>query len=600
MKRISLIIGAILFSLALRGQPVTYTCRYWFDQNDAQAVTTTFTQGTWQAEWDVSTLTKGLHTLHIQAADTSSAWCAPLSYMFVKMSPAASLIDSVDMSNLTYHCWFDQDFEHQLTGALGNGSFLFDVSDLEEGLHSVNVLLEGSTLTSTQSYMFIKVAEQAPLIEPIDMTQLVYHCWFDQDYENRVTDSVSNGIILLDVDNMRDGLHSVHILLEGEALTSTLTYLFFIKPEQQDFGITKWQYLVNGDLSHLHTTEISPLIDTLDIVTLLPVETWPVRSSCFHFHPNGDAPYLNAKNEVTFRFWSNDDRVLLESAFYVDYQVQQDIVANVFERNTTETFTAPRNNQIQWFKLEAGVGDSLAFVADKACTMQLFAPSGEEVYAATASEAMVIGGCHAWENGTYYLAVHDVTGSGETISVTYNWIYRYAVLAYDVHQVGNGGISTINFRGNGFNSLLGAYLVNTQNDTIPCLFIGHESNTTTTAVFNFYEVNLGVYDAVFEFFGEETIRINGALEVQEPVDIQLTSTVSYPSRFLRNMPCIYTYTITNNGNMTAYAVPVYVYISTATKEGISHLKLEGLNLPSIISDMNLDSLSSQDVVYCLM
>ena len=131
MKRISLIIGAILFSLALRGQPVTYTCRYWFDQNDAQAVTTTFTQGTWQAEWDVSTLTKGLHTLHIQAADTSSAWCAPLSYMFVKMSPAASLIDSVDMSNLTYHCWFDQDFEHQLTGALGNGSFLFDVSDLE-------------------------------------------------------------------------------------------------------------------------------------------------------------------------------------------------------------------------------------------------------------------------------------------------------------------------------------------------------------------------------------------------------------------------------------------------------------------------------------
>ena len=598
MKRISLIIGAILFSLALRGQPVTYTCRYWFDQNDAQAVTTTFTQGTWQAEWDVSTLTKGLHTLHIQVADTSSAWCAPLSYMFVKMSPAASLLDSVDMSNLTYHCWFDQDFEHQLTGALGNGSFLFDVSDLEEGLHSVNVLLEGSTLTSTQSYMFIKVAEQAPLIEPIDMTQLVYHCWFDQDYENHVTDTVSNGIMLLDVDNVSDGLHSVHILLEGEALTSTLTYLFFKRPAQQDadFGIDKWQYVLNGDLTHLHTTEFSPLIDTLDIVTLLPVETWPVRSSCFHFHPNGDEPYLNAKNEVTFRFWSNDDRVLLESAFYVDYQVQQDIVANVFERNTTETFTAPRNNQIQWFKLEAMVGDSLAFVADKACTMQLFAPSGEEVFVATASEAMALGGCHAWENGTYYLAVHDVMGSGETISVTYNWIYRYAVLAYDVHLVGNGGVSTITFQGNGFNSLLDAYLVNMQNDTIRKFEIGHESNTTTTITFDFYEVNLGVYDAVFEFY-DETIRVNGALEVQEPVDIQLTSTVSYPSSFMLGSTCTYTFTITNNGNMSAYGVPIRVYISTPTKVGISHLEFDGLDLPSIIDGMDLDSLSEGDRIW---
>ena len=587
----------MLLGLALHAQSVTYTCRYWFDQNDAQAVTTTFTEGVWQTEWDVGTLPDGLHTLHIQAADTSSAWCPPLSYMFLKMSPAASLIDSVDMSNLTYHCWFDQDFEHQLTGALGNGSFLFDVSDLEEGLHSVNIMLEGSALTASQSYMFVKVAQQEPLIEPIDMSQLVYHCWFDQDYENRVTDSVSNGIILLDVDNVSDGLHSVHILLEGEALTSTLTYLFFKRPVQEDadFGIARWQYVLNGDGSRPHTTELSSLMDTLDIIALLPVETWPVRSSCFHFQPNGDEPYLNAKNEITFLFWSNDDRLSLESAFYVDYQVQQDIAANVFERNTTETFAAPRNNQIQWFKLDAVAGDSLSFVANKACTMQLFAPSGEEVYAATASKSIVLGGCHAWENGTYYLAVHDVTGSGETISVTYNWIYRYAVLAYDVHLVGNGGCSTITCRGNGFNSLLGAYLVNAQNDTIPCLYIGHESNTTTTITFDFYGVNLGVYDAVFKFWGEETIRINGALEVQEPVDIQLTTSMSYCSVFVlgQNLQP-YTYTITNNGNMSAYAVPIRVYISTPTKDGISHLEFDGLDLPSIIDGMDMDSLSESD------
>ena len=649
MKRIVLITGAILLSLVLRAQSVTYTCRYWFDQNDAQAVTTTFSENTWQVEWDVGTLTKGLHTLHVQAADTSSAWCSPLSYMFLKLSPTEPLLDTVDMSNLTYHCWFDQDDAHQQTGSLGNGIFMFDVSDLEEGLHSVNIMLEGSTLTSTQNYMFIKVAQQEPLIEPIDMSHLVYHCWFDQDYENRVvdsvsagsflldvsdldeglhsvnimlvgealtsvqnymfikvaqqaplidpidmshlvyhcwfdedyenrvTDSISNGIILLDVENIGDGLHTVHILLEGEAMTSTQTYMFLKKPQQQDFGIAKWQYYLNGDVSQIHTTEISPVIDTLDIITLLSVETWPVRSSCFHFHPNGDEPYLNAKNEITFLFWSNDNHLLKKSEFYVDYQVTETIEADTLERNSTVCIAAPRDNFIKWYKLPLEYGDTVAFKADKACIMQLFAPSGEEVYTATAGEALVFGGCHAYEDGDYYLAVHDVTGSGDELCLTNVFVHKYAILAYDVHLVGNGGCSTITFQGNGFNNLLDVYLVNAQNDTIPRLDIGHESNTTTTVTFNFYEVNLGVYDAVFQFY-DETIRINGALEVQEPVDIVLTSSVSYPSQFLRNTACTYTYTITNNGNMTAYDVPLNIYIATESERGISHLAMEGLIL----------------------
>ena len=127
MKRFVLITSAILFSFAARAQSATYTCRYWFDKDDAQAVTTAFSEGTWQAELDVGTLSKGLHTLHVQAVDTSSVWCPPLSYMFFKSTTGESLLDSVDMSNLTYHCWFDQDHAHQQTGTLANGSFLFDV-----------------------------------------------------------------------------------------------------------------------------------------------------------------------------------------------------------------------------------------------------------------------------------------------------------------------------------------------------------------------------------------------------------------------------------------------------------------------------------------
>ena len=379
----------------------------------------------------------------------------------------------------------------------------------------------------------------------------------------------------------------LYVMLEGNGLTAAQNYMFYKKPEKSH--ISRWEYWVNDAANNPHTTNLSPVADTLEIIALLPVESWPIRSSCFHFHPNGDEPYINAKNEITFRFWDTKCHTFDKSAFYIDENVVEPIVADILERNTTTTISAPRDNQIHWFKVETNRGDYLSFQADKACTMQLFAPSGEEVYVASGPESIQEIGFNVWENGTYYLAVHDVMGSGDTVSITYNWIYRYSILAYDVHLVGNGGCSTITFQGNGFNSLLDAYLVNYQNDTIRQLDIGHESNTTTTVTFNFYQENLGVYDAVFEFY-EETIRINGALEVQEPVDIVLTSSVSYPSTFLRGTTVTYTYTITNNGNMSAYGIPLYLYISSPTLESITHLELEGLGLLSLADYINLDSI----------
>ena len=576
MKRYVLIIIATLFCFTLRAQSTSYTCRYWFDRNHAQAATTTFSTNSWHAELDVGSLSRGLHTLVLQISDTSLVWNMPKTLMFYKAD------NQQGTSNIIYHCWFDEDIEHQQTGFLGNGHFLLNVEDLSEGLHTLNVMLEGN---APKSYVFMKVAIQDPTAE------VQYRCWFDNDYNTMQTGSVGTGVFELEVGDLSNGIHTLHVQLDNGMPSVPQCYTFYKRHTGK--SIAKWEYWLNGDYSNRHSANLSPFVDTLNIIALLPVETWPVRSTCFHFHPNGEEPYINAKNEITFRVWDVDYHILDKSTFYIDENFSEPIVADNLERNTTVSIDAPRDNQIHWFKLDAIFGDSLAFKADKACTMQLFAPSGEEVYSATASEAMVFRGCHTWENGIYYLAVHDVTGNGETVSITYNWIYRYSILSYDVHLVGNGGCSTITFQGNGFNSLLDAYLVNYQNDTIRQLDIGHESNTTTTISFNFYEENLGAYDAVFEYF-EETIRINGALEVQEPVDILLTTTVSYPSRFLINTPCTYTYTVTNNGNMSAYVVPIYVYISSQTKDGISHLEIDGLDLPSLMDYFDLDSLSSDE------
>jgi hypothetical protein len=639
MKRIIIIIGAILLGFAARAQSVTYTCRYWFDQNYAQAVTSTFSESTWQMELDVGSLNEGLHSLHLHVMDTSMKWSAPQSYLFFKadvwesgtpnyvchcwfdedfaneqsndlgnghllldvadleegmhtvhvlvegtqlaatqsylfMRAGTFTADTLDMSHLAYHCWFDQDFEHQQIDSLGDGHLLLDVNALEDGLHTVHVMLQGSTYTATQSYVFMKMPVENP------STELQYICWFDQDYGNAQTGSLGSGLFELQVGNLSNGIHAVNVQLTNGSLTAPQTYLFYKQP-LGGYGIARWEYWLNDDIGNRTTTNFSPSIDSLDIISLLPVGHPAIRSSCFHFHPDGDAPYINAKNQINFRFWDAENRVIDKSAFFVDEQVQQDIVAQVFERNTTETFAAPRNNQIQWFKVEAGIGDSLAFMADKACSMQLFAPSGEEVYAATASEAMVFGGCHAWEDGTYYLAVHDQTGSGETLSVTYQYINKYAVLAYDVHLVGNGGRSTITFQGNGFNSLLDVYLVNEQNDTIQPLDIGHESNTTTTVTFNFYGVNLGVYDAVFQFV-DDVIQIQNAIQVEEATPFVFDASVTFAARFLRTTSNKYVFQVHNYSNMTAYNVPLLVHIYTPDAESLTRVDIEGFDVKSDI------------------
>jgi len=583
MKRYTLLLGVLLCCIMLKAQSVSYTCRYWFDQNHEQAVTVPFSDSPWQAEIDVGLLSEGIHKFHLQIADTAMKWSSPQIYLFLKIA------DNLQ-EDLNCHYWFDQNHAQMQQLPLGNGLLLLNVSELEEGMHTVNVLLEGDALTTTTRYVFMKVLVDNPSAE------YQYHCWFDNDINTMQTGWLGAGCFQLDTDGLTKGFHTVSVQLDDNgARSAPQLYMFYNQP-LGGYGISRWEYWLNDDINNGIATNIVPSLDTLDIISLLPVETWPIRSTCFHFQPNGEEPYINAKNKVSFRFWDTEDYWIDQSTYYVDENISEPIVADTLERNTTVSIAAPRDNQIHWFKLEANRGDYLSFQSDKACTMQLFAPSGEEVYVASGPESIQEVGFNVWEDGVYYLAVHDVTGSGETVSVTYNWLNRYAIVAYDVHLVGNGGCSTITFQGNGFNSLLDAYLVNYQNDTIRQLDIGHESNTTTTISFNFYEVNLGTYDAVFEFF-EETIRINGALEVQEPVDILLTTTVSYPSQFLINTPCTYTYTITNNGNMSAYAVPIYVYVSSQTKDGIAHLEIDGLDLPSVIDDIDLDSLSASDRIW---
>ena len=595
MKRCIFFIICLLCCCRIDAQNI-YTYQYWFNNDDENIYTVNFSGNIYQADLDVGHLTDGVHSLNYHIMDTSYNWSSPQSYMFVKMSSLGQGLAEMG-DDLTCHYWFDQDEENKKTSSFGNGIYTLDVSELTDGIHTLNIILEGEMYSSPQSYMFVKMSSLGQGLAEMG-SELSYIYWFDKDHDKAEKGSLSNGIYVLDVDTLNYGVHTFNIMLKGEMYSSPQSYMFAKLPIQyQDTiirMIDKWEYWINEDYDSRIISKLTPTLDSLSIISLLAVEPQEIRSNCFHFVANDGEPYINAKNQINFRFWTVDKHLLEMNDYYIDDKVKEEIDAELIEPNTTTEFPKPDSNDIKWFKLIAQVGDSLSFKADKACSLQLFSPSGEEVFGASGPESIKYGGCYAWEDGYYYLAVHDAHGSNENISLTYQFIHKYAVLSWNVRNVGNGGVSTITLQGNGFNSLIDACLVNDNNDTIKNIYIYHDKNTTTTLSFDFFNQTLGEYDLVADFY-DETIIVNDFLTVEKPVEIELETEVDYATSFLVGNTTTYTYKITNKGNMSAYAIPLYLYLSTPNEDGISRIDIDGLDLKSIISDMDLSSLTPEEI-----
>ena len=122
--------------------------------------------------------------------------------------------------------------------------------------------------------------------------------------------------------------------------------------------------------------------------------------------------------------------------------------------------------------------------------------------------------------------------------------------------------------------------------------VSHDSDAETAVTFDFSDAELSVYDAVFHFT-EEDVIVQNAVTVEEAIDIELATNVSFPRTFSRS--ATYTVTITNKGNMTAYAVPIYTWIKSLTKDGIYQIIFDGLGLDSFMDGINTDSLSASDI-----
>lgn len=649
MRTLRLLTPLLMFvGIMARGQ-TALDYLYWFDNDTQPQNIVQRTSATWQTHIDVSQLSEGLHWIYFMVQQ-DSCQSQPVCRPFVKLagSTATTLraifsVDGqvlhsqeiasaggilnydLDVSSLSpgmhrfaviayapgtgmseqheaffYHAgdmgchaaqcmWAVDGGElHMQKADLGNGIFRFDanVSSLTDGMHEMLIVLldEGGNLLDHSSRFFYK--DSNPSVESAQCIWAI-----DGGEVHRQAQNLGNGIFSFNanVASIPDGLHEIKIALldEGGNLLDHRSE-YFVKRTKESTAISRYNVWVNDDIDHATNVEINPAQDPFSLVALLPVGHPAFRTSNFHFEFDSQKqPMLYARNDLHVRFHDVMGRLTTMSAPFIDYTISRNVTdVSLLVSGESQTHPYPAQNTIKWFKFDAAKGDSLSFKTDRACTLQLFSPSGKELYNASGVDVVNWGGTSGDTDGTYYVALHDVTATqGSEVTIDYLHIDRYAILGQDVNRVGNFYCSTITFEGNGFNELNDVELVCGSN-IIHAAEIGHEHNGTTTVTFDFDGAALGDYNANFTF-EEGSITINNCITVEEAVLPEVELELQYARSFIMGGSNTLHYKVRNIGNISAYDVTFPIYIYTRNSECINRIDVDGYDIRNkMISDLN--------------
>ncbi|MBR6355106.1 MAG: hypothetical protein IKS01_04925, partial [Paludibacteraceae bacterium] len=524
---------------------LTYIC--WFDEDYSNSTTGDIGNG--NLLFDISSLDEGFHTVNLQFGKGRAAMLQ--SYLFYKVIE----VDSANMA-MTYVCWFDEDYASRTSGNLGNGALLFDVSSLQDGFHNINMQFVSGHTTTVRNWIFYKAPDYGVIN---DSTELTWYYRIDGQECPPIVVTSTNRLIHLDlnVDNIMPGLHSIsYYMTAPNGKVSELNTAYFYRTGT---GIVRYEYWINGQDSAKTIVNTQPT-DTLRLITMLQLDPQPIRTTCFQFDPNEGTPVIYAKNDITFRFWTGDSRFTDRKSYYIDEYVKVTVVADTLTPHviSQRTFTEPVANQIRWYKINAQIGDSLAVKASRASMLQLFSPSGEEVYTATDLKSIEYGGCNVFEDGYYYLAVHDVAPSNDSLTIYYQHIGKFAVLAHTPDHIGNLADSYFDMElfGNGMLQLDSVWL--TQGGTfLAADTIVASNKSKATAVFHIQDsIPNGMYAAHFMFhdsISNETIVISNAIQFEEVDWGEILVSYSMPSRMAKPYPVVVT--LENTGNMDLTYVP---------------------------------------------
>ena len=544
------------FYRQMRRNALTWT--YWFD--DDESLMTTLPYPGESVMVDISELSEGFHTMHNIVNDITQSPVETRMFVNVPQTEGIGYMNCI--------CSVDGKLvaQEQLPTRGGLLEWTLDVDSLGVGIHKAMfqaITPSGAASSIAERYFVREVTNRE-----LGTMKCLYAIDGHQTYVQAGT--MSNGLFHFDlnVDSLEDGLHRIaYMLVSDNGIVTPQKTAFFWKTPLGGSGITQYEYWLNRS-ENKHVIKLDKRTNPFSLISLLPVEAEPVRSECFHFEVKQGVPMMYAKNDFHIAFYDVTGRRVDKSEQYVDYTVQQ-VVDDIAELQTTQTFERPDSNCVKWFAFEAQYGDSIALKSNQATSIQVFDATGKELYAASGSTSVNYGGCHLKADGTYYVAVHDVTGSGSQLTLQTQRIDKFAVFDFTPNKLASAGYTLMYFDGNGMDFVKKVELTNgditLEADTLLA------STQNLLARFHLQEnydnsklFTLKVFFDKEDTGEQKTLTFDNAV-VLEAVDNKPQMTVKITSERRVADPYPIKVVVKNEGNMPQYGIPLNVAFDNVEK-----------------------------------
>lgn len=563
-NKLPLVLSALAAWLALSAQAQPRLL-YWFDNLPATSVSLSTPEDSF--EFDASFLKPGVHSLSV-AAEGESGLSSPFTTYFVKLfNPAFStgnhslvIIDGEPRPGVPVS------FSGNTT------SFMVDASDLKVGLHSLataTVSTEGD-MTNIVSTYFLRM----PLETELATTEAFY--FIDNDLTNihsiPMQRNMSGFFLDIDVSTLTTGLHSITAYLASPlGFSTTPRTSYFVKIPLGGEGLARYEYWI--DESHDKTVvELDERALPFSLVKMIEVPTAPFRSSNFEvkMEPDGIAAY--GVHNFNFIGLDADYRAVNASHEYVESRIRK-TVTNITELSSKQgnpTTGKVSENDIKWYSLNMQTGDSLALRTGTVADIDVFNPKGERCYRVSGSESTAVGGFHAFEDGQYLVAVHDVSNAAGSTNLQYHHIDKFDIIATGPKSTAEADMFALNLTGNGINQLKRAKLscggTEIESNRVVATDSGHGY-----CLFDLTDAPQDVYALIAEFDdGAEvaSVEVAGALRVVEPRpgEIKVSAARSVFGTTLNDVLI----TVSNTGNVPYWGLPFNL---AAEADGTESIKL---------------------------
>ena len=499
MRKYLLLILSFVFQFCVISA-TNYTYRYWIDENTNAMTTRTCASNNIDFEIDVSSLSCDMHTLFIQAKKDNANWSNPLARPFLvtnkygtvktyywfddndntsfehtRVNGEAIMIDVSHLSdgihtfnaimkdeynntsvNVTRsfvkltnidanaYYWFDNDMTYQELTKINGDVVLLDVSHLDAGVHTFNVMLKSNkeNITNIVSYPFIKTAN---LLENADIT---LKFWIDgefyaQKHYSNLEELVSFNF---DVNDFSIGMHylQVQAVTNSGSMSNIASGYFMRMPDEKNEGVMAYRYWVNDDNANSTFTMVENTALPYEFIGDLDVAPQPLRCARFHFEVNDDKPMLYAVNDLTVQFFSVGGHLINAKKEFIEGVAADTLTADewtVINNDTVIKANTPKDETIYWYAMNLEEGDTVCIKTNYSSTLQVFSHSGNKVFESKTDSSLVFRQFVADKAEAYYLALHTVntTKAQVTLTVDLKEFIRY--FNVETSAIGGGTVT---------------------------------------------------------------------------------------------------------------------------------------------------------------